>query len=1068
MWHRLNRHWIIWLVVLASLGIPDAVWAEGALIPAGLPQYELGMDVRPQDGRVEGSLLATWTHRHPTPTRQLVFNAHSRYVLPAKEQIVVAKTLELLRIQPGEALGFNDPAFQPEGVFLQQGPPQLGTAGQKLNYRFVGDTLTTLVVDLPAPLNQGEVVQIRIDFVLLLPPKQGRWGQWKGVTFLSNWLPVFAVYGPPRARLVEAEEGAEKPDEWEPCWHPVPFVPWHQPFFNEAGHYLVRASVPADHEVACSGTIRESSVSGGRKTLIIRSDCPIRDFAFLASPRYQEHRGEACLGERKVNVRVLALPEHAHYGKIMVRIAAHALEQYSKWIGPYPYDTFTIAESFFGWLGNECSTLVMIDARVFGMPHLAEGYVEYLISHEVCHQWWYNIIGTHGYAETWLDEAMATFYAHRVLDGKFGKNNTLFNFPKGLRWLPNIHREDYRSYGMYGTIGRGDNGPVVRDMANFGHVANLFSMTYDKGSRIVAAIEQRLGDTAFLNFMQRIHRRYQFRILRVADFLRELEEYTGQSWKEFADHWLYGPGLCDWTVDSVEHEGSPCCLDKRKLLLGWKQSSPTKTNPPREGKIRTTILLKQKGTYSEQTTLGVALCGQPGYAIRVPILPQAGNYAFEEVEGNFETLDENTFRVTLYLDEAPEQVMVDPDLVLADQNPANNRWKTTVRFRFTPLYTFLEETDLTAAYDRWNIIAGPWLFGAMYTDPWYTRSTMAGFRVGAVRTSQFYGGAYAAVRQDYRDTVYGVDGLIDHWPYPHFQMGFNVERRLDTWYDGDDHATRAAIFGRHIFHYGSAMYLPPMHYLEAFASYEDNFFPLARQTGDVPKIPGQNPFPGERYNYIGTGGLHYRLNFLTPYWDPEFGFFVDLTYEGGAADLDRLQGFHKVSGMVAAVHALPDFSSSVNEETHLGRGTARVLRWLGQTRLAVRAGGGMAFPSRGQFFSLGGSTMLRGFDLSERQGSSIWIGSVEWRVPLARGLAWDICDHAIGLRNIQLAAFYDVGGAYVENNPIGTVAHSVGGGLRFDVSWFSFVERTTLRLDVAKTVNSETATQFWFGFNQPF
>ena len=47
-----------------------------------------------------------------------------------------------------------------------------------------------------------------------------------------------------------------------------------------------------------------------------------------------------------------------------------------------------------------------------------------------------------------------------------------------------------------------------------------------------------------------------------------------------------------------------------------------------------------------------------------------------------------------------------------------------------PLYTFLEETDLTTAYDRWNLIFGPWLFSAPYNDAWFTRSTMAGCAPG--------------------------------------------------------------------------------------------------------------------------------------------------------------------------------------------------------------------------------------------------------------------------------------------------------------------------------------------------
>src|SRR5262249_28459036 len=159
-----------------------------------------------------------------------------------------------------------------------------------------------------------------------------------------------------------------------------------------------------------------------------------------------------------------------HYAREMLRIACEALTAYSRWFGPYPYADFSLAEAFFGWNGNECGALVMIDERVFNMPHLAGGYVDYLVSHEICHQWWYNAVGPNGYCETWMDEALATHFSHRLLNEKVGKNNPLMRYPRGLEWLPNVRREDYRSYSLLGTLGRGENGPVVRDIPQFDHL----------------------------------------------------------------------------------------------------------------------------------------------------------------------------------------------------------------------------------------------------------------------------------------------------------------------------------------------------------------------------------------------------------------------------------------------------------------------------------------------------------------------------------------------------------------------------------------------------------------------
>jgi len=51
---------------------------------------------------------------------------------------------------------------------------------------------------------------------------------------------------------------------------------------------------------------------------------------------------------------------------------------------------------------------------------------------------------------------------------------------------------------------------------------------------------------------------------------------------------------------------------------------------------------------------------------------------------------------------------------------------------------------------------------------------------------------------------------------------------------------------------------------------------------------------------------------------------------------------------------------------------------------------------------------------------------------------------------------------------VGGIAEAVGLGLRLDVAWCTFVERTILRFDAAKTVNADTPTQFWFALEHPF
>jgi hypothetical protein len=1018
--------------------------------PDWLPRYELDMDLDTTAGVAHIRQRATWTNPTTSPTRQLVFNAHSRYVVPKDQVGFMAKTLEILRVNASDVLGVKDPPLEIHRITLE-GPEPVD-----LPFRYEGDTHTTLTVDLPRAVGGGESVTVVLEMTFTLPPKQGRWGQWRGVTYLSNWLPVFAVYGPlPEPPPLDPPPPTPLGPPG-PVWQPTPFVPWHQPFFNEAAWYRVRLTLPADQKVACSGTVIHCEcLPGGRKLLDIES-LPVRDFAILCSALYHEHCGEVEVAADRppVRIRVLALEEHEFYGREIVSMVRTALATYSRWFGPYPYPEFTIAESYFGWNGNECGALVMIDERIFGMPHLARGFVESLVSHEVCHQWWYNQIGTNGYEETWMDEGFATYFSHRLLNQTVGKNNNLMTYPGWLEWLPNIRREDYRCYGMYGTFGRGENGPTVQAMPGFGHVVNLFSLAYDKGSRIVGMIEERLGEDAFLAFSRRIFQRYQYRILRISDYRHELEDFTGQRWDKFFACWLYGPGICDWAIDKVEVHAPPCC----------RLSKPGPGCPPGANPAAThvTVWVEQRGECIEQTMLGIALPGRDGYCLRVPILPSSDSYELEDLHARVQFLEVHgakcRVRVDLELPEEPEQMAIDPDQVLVDREPANNFWKKPIRWRVTPMYTFLEETDLTCAYDRWNVIVGPWIYGTAYDDAWYTRSTMLGFRAGLYRTQQFSGGVYTGYRTDFRDVVAGVDGLIDHWPDSPFQVGFNAERRLSEFYHGDAHAMRAVLFARWVLKYGSSLYLPPMEYLESFVSYQDNFLPF-----------NANPnIKGERFDQLSTAGLHYRLDYLTPYWDPEGGLRFDVYSQGGATGIPEMVGMGMLSSQFSYVDSLPDFSESLVDYPLMHQILGPGLRYLGDTRLAVRAFGGTSVPCRGEFYTMGGSLLFRGFDLAQRQGSNVWVGSAEWRLPLAKGLNLDACDHIFGLRNVFAALFYDVGDTYVQGHQVGPVAHGVGAGLRLDVSWFGIVERTTLRFDVAKTLNATTPIQVWFGVGVPF
>jgi hypothetical protein len=1006
------------VALMAWLAEPGRA-ADAKHAPPHAPRYDLHVEFDQPHHRIHVRETVKWANRTTKPLTELVFSFYPHYRVPPGDYFYLAKMLELLRLQPSLGIDRNGRhGVITEARLLSQGKLELRDP-KPLTYEFENENPTALRFALPQPLAPGEAVEVQIDFTLHLPNKQGRWGYWEGVTFATNAIPL----------LAKADDDG---------WHPTPFVPWAQPWFHDAGVFTAVFDLPEEEVLIQPAKVKSETKRPQGIKRIETHPFLGRDFSFLCSTRFKEFTSEVKLPDgRVVPLKVAAFPEHEHYANEILKIVAEAIPGFSDWFGPFPHEQFTIVESYFGWNGNECSGLVMIDERVFGMPHLARSYVEYLVSHETCHQWWYDLIGTNGYAEPFVDEGAASYFTHRLLDKRHGKNNTLFQWPRGLGWLPNVGRDDYRWGSMYSAIRNGQMHPAAQDLPGYRSVYGLFTGAYDRGSKAYGMIEDRLGEAAFNDFIRGITAKYGWKTLRAADLQRELSEYTGKDWTEFFDRWIYGKGVSDWEVVDVKVENRVPLL-VRAGLMGMPQSR------------QSIVTLKQLRDISEPTVLGIRFKGQSGFPIRVPIdptrqtqfkIPFSTDGKQGEADVMIDPLADGTVRVLFNTAEEPEQVAVDPDGVLLDANPANNVWKSEPKIRVTPLYTMLDETDLTSAQDRWNFTAGPWVWGASYADPWYTRSTMIGVRAGANKPQGFIGGGYAAYRTDYRDAVIGVDG---RWRWNLEETGFNYERRIaGPWgnQDGSSGPQRASIYHRWILQQSASMYLSPMVYHETFASYQDNFLPIARTS-----TPG-----AVRWDNAWNWGWHFRANLYTPYWDPECGVWVDAMAAVGQTRMPEWKDAGQFRVELAGVHKLPFCGP------------------LGNVRAAMRVVGMGALPDQGQFFALGGGTLFRGYDLAQRQGSSLWVGNFELRVPLVRNVEWDALDHSLGARNAWLAAFYDVGETYANGRTVGgTVAHAFGAGLRVDVAVFSFLERATLRFDAAKTINDNTPFQFWFGVQHAF
>jgi hypothetical protein len=945
--------------------LPSAQSA-GLRVPTGLPVYELDVSLASPDRRVSAQERVWFTNRSGAPVTELVFHVYPRYRVPESDRLILYKTLEMLRLSPEEAMDLR-------GHRLEIG--QVRVEGREVSHSFDSNESTILVVPLPKAVPPGEAVRAEIEFRLDLPDTWGRWGQHDGITYLVNWYPVLAHHD---------DRG----------WERTPFVPWHQPWHQEAGHYTVRIDLPGDQVVASSGRIvaRQGLARGAQRLTITAS--PARDFALVASNRFRTWQRQV----GATTVRVLGFPEHEPNATRALEYACEVIPLYEGWFGPYPDSEFEIAPSFFGWNGNECSGLVLLDDRVMRLPSAGHRYLDHLVTHETCHQWWWNVVGTDGYAETFMDEGLVNCFTALRLDAKYGRNAPLIVWPRGLGWLPTIGREDLRLAGYYGWRARGNSGPVIQDLGSMGNLNTLFSLAYDRGGKVVGMVRNRLGEDRFFAFFQQVYRGYAYETLRYEDLKRELVAYDpAGNWSEFLDGWLIEHRDTDWSVERVS------------------------TEPTRDDAVRlVTVELAQKGEMVEPT---VVLCRAGDGEIRVPIWPEADSY---EVPGAKVERREDRWIVRVESPSRPTQVEVDPDHALLDARPDNNRWKPEVHWRLTPVLTPLDTAGQFQAYDRASVVAGPFI-------DQYARG---GFKAGLQRLDRWQVIGWAGTEPALSEAIFGGQGQLLNWPGPMWTAGVYYEEGLYNFYNDRRHSGGRAFLRKRLIESSSVLVDDP------------GFFEFYLGTGNE-FWPGDDGRPVNG-SLTALGG-RYRLSTLFPYWDPVQGELIDVSAEYGDTALGSSRDYVRLTGEYGRVWSLPDATNPI----------------IARSRFAARAYGGWSWPDTSPFFRLGGGRRLRALDLVTQTGSSVWLTTLEWRFPLWRSIDRDLCDHVVTLRNLYGAAFYDVGQSYLDGR-WGPVVHGPGFGLRLDVTLFSFLERATLRADLAQPIGISGGPVIWFGLNQVF
>ncbi|MFZ2614585.1 MAG: M1 family metallopeptidase [Anaerolineae bacterium] len=382
-------------------------------------------------------------------------------------------------------------------------------AGRPLPFSYAADR-TAIRVAPPQPVAPGASLTLDLIFSVEAPAPTESYvlfGASQGILNLPLAYPVLAVFD-------QAAAAASEPIPWR---LDMPAT-YGDTAFTQAALYQVTATLPSTFTVVATGVLLGRTSSADGQDTWRWTSGPIREWMMTLSPDF--HVVSTSAYSTTVNSYFLSGDEAT--GNEALQIAAAALRVYQDHYGRYPYPAMDIVASPLQYRGMEFPGLDLIG---LGLYRQRTQDLEFLIVHEVAHQWWYNMVGNDPVRTPWLDEGLAEYSTYVYLEavrGQAAADNLLAN-----RWQTPV------------TYAR-NNGldAVVNQPASAFGPGRYETIVYAKAALFFHAVRQEVGDDMFFRILKAYVQRYRFREVQPADFVSLAERLSGKSLAAIYNEWV--------------------------------------------------------------------------------------------------------------------------------------------------------------------------------------------------------------------------------------------------------------------------------------------------------------------------------------------------------------------------------------------------------------------------------------------------------------------------------------------------------------------------------------------------
>lgn len=236
---------------------------------------------------------------------------------------------------------------------------------------------------------------------------------------------------------------------------------------------------------------------------------------------------------------------------------------FEEYIGvKYPYDKYaqTVVEDFiYGGMENMSATTLTMDTLHDKKAHL-DFTSDHLVSHELAHQWFGDLVTCRDWQHIWLNESFATYF-------------------EALSWLNSKGEDEFNYYIMqlaeeyFEETEKRYKRPIVTNV--YKHPDDLFDRhTYEKGACTLHMLRNIIGDNIFRKAVKLYVERFSYKNAETDDFRKCVEEVSGLSLQQFFEQYIFKPGHLELKVEFEFDHSSKIAMIKLTQTQNTEDGTP--------------------------------------------------------------------------------------------------------------------------------------------------------------------------------------------------------------------------------------------------------------------------------------------------------------------------------------------------------------------------------------------------------------------------------------------------------------------------------------------------------------